>query len=70
MALMSAALRTSGPMGVTGMPRLSIQSRKSGGTDRRTSWPRDLNCNASATSGWTSPRDPMVDSSTRIGSPG
>ena len=58
--------RSSGPIGVTGMPRPSIQSRKSGGTHRRTSWPSALNSNASATSGWTSPRDPIVDSSTRI----
>jgi hypothetical protein len=29
--------RSSGPMGTTGIPRLSVQSRKSGGTHRRTS---------------------------------
>jgi hypothetical protein len=29
--------RTSGPIGVTAMPRPSIQSRKSGGTQTRTS---------------------------------
>jgi hypothetical protein len=29
--------RSSGPIGVTGSPRLLIQSRKSGGTHKRTS---------------------------------
>jgi hypothetical protein len=43
--------------------------RKSGGTHRRTSWPSARNCDANATNGWTSPRDPIVDSSTRIGAP-
>src|SRR5687767_15971790 len=33
----AANARTSGPIGITGIPRLSIQSRKSGGTHRRTS---------------------------------
>jgi hypothetical protein len=37
-----------------------------GGTHTRTSWPSALSCDASATSGWTSPRVPIVDSSTRI----
>src|SRR5215470_20267848 len=53
-------------MHVTRTPRRSIHSRKSGGTHIRTSWPRSRNATASATSGWTSPRDPIVDSSTRM----
>ena len=53
-------------MGETGNPRLSIHSRKSGGTQKRASWPRALSCNARATSGWTSPREPIVESSTRM----
>jgi hypothetical protein len=60
--------RSSGPMGVTGIPSPSIHSRKSGGTHSRTSLPSSLSSRASATSGWTSPRDPMVESSTRMGS--
>jgi hypothetical protein len=46
-----AVERTSGPMGVTGIPGLSIQSRKSGGMHKWTFWPRAFNCSASATSG-------------------
>ena len=64
--LEAVALRNSGPMGVTGMPTLSIQSWKSGGTHRWTSRPSAFNCDASATNGWTSPRDPIVDGSTRM----
>ena len=43
--------RSSGPIGVTGMPMPSIHSRKSGGTHKRTSCPSAFNCAASATSG-------------------
>jgi hypothetical protein len=59
----AANLRTSGPMGVTGMPRLSTHSRKSGGTQTLTSWPSAFKCGASATTGWTSPRDPIAEDS-------
>ena len=58
--------RSVGPMGVTAMPWPSTQSRKSGGTQRWTCCPSDCSCNARATSGWTSPCDPIVESSTRI----
>ena len=61
--------RSAGPIGVTGIPRLAIQSWKSGGTHRRISWPSALSASASATSGWTSPLDPIVDSSARITPP-
>src|SRR5579872_423758 len=65
----AAVWRTSGPTGTNGIPRVSIHSRKSGGAQIRTSWPSSINCNANATIGWTSPRDPIVDSSTRMGTP-
>lgn len=61
-----AVERTSGPLGVTGNPKSSIQSWKSGGTHKRTSWSRAFSCNPSATNGWTSPHEPIVDNSTRI----
>jgi hypothetical protein len=60
------AWRTSGPSGVTATPKPSIHSRKSGGTHSRTSCPSVFDCSARATSGWTSPRDPIVDSNARI----
>jgi hypothetical protein len=61
--------RSSGPTGVNGIPMPSIQSPKSGGAHIRTSCPTARNCSASATTGWTSPRDPIVDNSTRIENP-
>jgi hypothetical protein len=59
-------VRSSGPIGVTVKPSPSIHSRKSGGTQRCTPAPSDLKAAASATSGCTSPRDPIVESNTRI----
>jgi hypothetical protein len=64
--LEAIAWRTAGPMGMTSKPRLAIHSLKSGGTHKRASCPSALSCDASATSGWTSPRDPIVDSNTRM----
>lgn len=64
--LAAVSVRSSGPMGVTERPSPSIHARKSGGTHRWTSCPSALSSIASATSGCTSPRDPIVDSSTRM----
>ena len=58
--------RNFGPVSVTEKPSPSIQSLKSGGTQKRTSCPRSRRCRPRATRGWTSPRVPIVDSSARI----
>src|SRR3954452_23189212 len=59
--------RTDGPAGTSGMPTRASSSvnSSSGGAHTRTSAPSARNCTASPTNGWTSPRDPYVDNTTR-----
>src|SRR5258708_6181858 len=58
---------TLSPAGTNARPRSAAQAPKSGAALTTTSCPRALRAHASASRGWTSPREPMAASRTFIG---